>query len=148
MEKRTMFFGKSSKRKREYPTVRANFERSLAKIASKLPEESACLLLIHASGLVQAAFPPQPDEDRVSAMTAAANSLGARINRELNHGELQYVIVAGTEGIHIVTILERDLLLSLTLPKVKNLSVLLKALHEVLVEVDLFGDGSEPGEPG
>ena len=55
--------------------------------------------LVSVDGLIMAsALPPDVEEDRVSAMSAAMLSLGERIAMELGRGTLDQVYIRGGEG--------------------------------------------------
>jgi predicted regulator of Ras-like GTPase activity (Roadblock/LC7/MglB family) len=55
--------------------------------------------LVSVDGLIMAsALPPDVEEDRVSAMSAAMLSLGERIATELGRGTLDQVYIRGNEG--------------------------------------------------
>jgi predicted regulator of Ras-like GTPase activity (Roadblock/LC7/MglB family) len=55
--------------------------------------------LVSVDGLIMAsALPPDVEEDRVSAMSAAMLSLGERIAMELGRGTLDQVYIRGNEG--------------------------------------------------
>lgn len=55
--------------------------------------------VVSVDGLIMAsALPPEVEEDRVSAMSAAMLSLGERIARELGRGALDQVYVRGENG--------------------------------------------------
>ena len=48
--------------------------------------------------MIAASLPDEPPEDRVAAMSAAMLALGERIASELGRGELEQVIIKGSEG--------------------------------------------------
>jgi predicted regulator of Ras-like GTPase activity (Roadblock/LC7/MglB family) len=55
--------------------------------------------LVSVDGLIMAsALPPDVEEDRVSAMSAAMLSLGERIAMELGRGTLDQVYIRGDDG--------------------------------------------------
>ena len=55
--------------------------------------------LVSVDGLIMAsALPPDVEEDRVSAMSAAMLSLGERIAMELGRGTLDQVYIRGNDG--------------------------------------------------
>ncbi len=60
--------------------------------------------VISTDGLVMAAMlPADMDEDRVGAMSAAILSLGDRTVQELNKGDLEQVLVKGSNGYILMT---------------------------------------------
>ncbi|MEW5986183.1 MAG: roadblock/LC7 domain-containing protein [Chloroflexota bacterium] len=59
--------------------------------------------VVSADGLIIAsALPPQVDEDRLAAMSAAMLSLGDRMMTELSRGQLQQVYIRGSAGLIIL----------------------------------------------
>jgi len=77
-------------------------EQMLRSILSDLNGSSADIeasAVISSDGLTMAALLPQGvDEDRVGAMAAALLSLGERTARELARGDLEQVMVKGSNG--------------------------------------------------
>lgn len=77
-------------------------EKDLLTILGQLNSTSADIqasAVISTDGLMMAALLPQGlDQDRMGAMSAALLSLGARVARELDRGELEQVLVKGEHG--------------------------------------------------
>jgi len=60
--------------------------------------------IVSPDGLTLASsLPGAMDEERVAAMSAAMLSLGERIGRELNRGEISRILVEGEQGYGILT---------------------------------------------
>jgi predicted regulator of Ras-like GTPase activity (Roadblock/LC7/MglB family) len=60
--------------------------------------------VVSVDGLIMAsALPPEVEEDRVSAMSAAMISLGERIAEELGRGGLNQVYIKGSNGFIVLT---------------------------------------------
>ncbi len=69
--------------------------------------------LVSVDGLIMAsALPPEVEEDRVSAMSAAMLSLGERISIELRRGALEQVYIRGTNGFVILTAVGQEAVLT------------------------------------
>jgi predicted regulator of Ras-like GTPase activity (Roadblock/LC7/MglB family) len=69
--------------------------------------------LVSVDGLIIAsALPPDVEEDRVSAMSAAMLSLGERIAGELGRGLLDQVYVRGAEGYVILSAVGEEAVLT------------------------------------
>lgn len=69
--------------------------------------------LVSVDGLIIAsALPPDVEEDRVSAMSAAMLSLGERIAGELSRGMLDQVYVRGTGGYVILSAVGEEAVLT------------------------------------
>ncbi len=71
--------------------------------------------VVTTDGLSKGSFPPQTEQDRISAMTAAMLSLGERICNELGSGEMRYAIIAGTKTLQLLVVLSKDYVLELEL---------------------------------
>jgi predicted regulator of Ras-like GTPase activity (Roadblock/LC7/MglB family) len=58
---------------------------------------------VKSNGVFLGSFPSKPGvgTDRISAMSAAMSSLGERIASELRNGNMQYTLIAGTNGISL-----------------------------------------------
>lgn len=60
--------------------------------------------VVSGDGLVLASIlPPEIEEDRVAAMSAALLSLGEQISQELRRGSLEQVFVRGTDGFIVIS---------------------------------------------
>ncbi len=69
--------------------------------------------VVSVDGLTMAsALPPDVEEDRVSAMSAAMISLGERIATELGRGTLDQVYIKGQTGYLILMSIARDAVLT------------------------------------
>lgn len=69
--------------------------------------------LVSVDGLIMAsALPPDVEEDRVSAMSAAMLSLGERISKELGRGSLEQVYIRGEHGFVILSAVGQDSVLT------------------------------------
>ncbi len=69
--------------------------------------------LVSVDGLIMAsALPPEVEEDRVSAMSAAMLSLGERISIELRRGALEQVYIRGSDGFVILTAVGQEAVLT------------------------------------
>jgi predicted regulator of Ras-like GTPase activity (Roadblock/LC7/MglB family) len=91
-------------------------ERALARLCQDAPEVQWAAL-VTTTGLVVSLFPASTDldDDRIAAMCAAALSLGERITKELRHGILHFAVLAGSNGTNLVTALNQDYCLSVSL---------------------------------
>ncbi|MCS7246621.1 MAG: roadblock/LC7 domain-containing protein [Anaerolineales bacterium] len=79
---------------------------------SASPEIEASAL-VSVDGLIMAsALPPDAEEDRVSAMSAAMISLGERISTELRRGELEQVYIRGSNGFVILSAVGQEAVLT------------------------------------
>lgn len=69
--------------------------------------------VITADGLTLASsLPPEVEEERISAMSAAMLSLGERIASELQRGRLDEVYIRGDEGFVLLTSVGEDAVLT------------------------------------
>ena len=79
-------------------------------VASPEIEASA---VVSVDGLIIAsALPPEVEDDRVSAMSAAMLSLGDRIAMELGRGTLEQVYIRGKNGYVILTSIGEEAVLT------------------------------------
>ena len=70
----------------------------LKNLLASIPEVQAAAI-VSVEGLpIASALPPNTDETRLAAMTAAILSLGERAAQELGKGQLEQVFVRGTNG--------------------------------------------------
>lgn len=78
-------------------------EGILKDLEASVPEIQAAAI-VSVEGLpIAAQLPPDVDETRVAAMTAAMLSLGERAAQELGKGELEQVFISGKDGYILVT---------------------------------------------
>jgi hypothetical protein len=90
----------------EKPSVKSRTEQLVTRLrdlqASSGDVEAAAIVSV--DGLsIASLLPTGTEEDRVSAMSAAMQSLGERISTELGRGMLQQVYVKGENGYVILT---------------------------------------------
>lgn len=135
-------FGRSGdkpkrKRKSHDALNTASVEQVLANLACQMPDEPRWVALIRADGILLGCIPSQASigENRISAMSAAAFSLGERITNELRHGQVRYAMIAATEGIHLLIVLNGDFLLAFGLPPVKSFGAVFDVLQEAVLPV-------------
>ena len=118
-------------------------ERALREIAHKLPD-LRWAAIVSADGLVQTIYNPfgKQDADRISAMTAAAISLGERITNELRHGHLAYTVVTGDEGIFAGHTIGEGYVLAVGLPTAADIGTVIEALAQAasVLETASFPD--------
>lgn len=75
-----------------------NINRILRSLQSSSPDVEACALISEDGLMIASALPQHVDETRVAGMTATLSSLGTRAASELGRGEVQEVLVRGTDG--------------------------------------------------
>ncbi|MGC9333609.1 MAG: roadblock/LC7 domain-containing protein [Anaerolineae bacterium] len=95
--------------------TRSRTERMVARLKdlqASTPDIEASAV-VSVDGLIMAsALPPDVEEDRVSAMSAAMLSLGERIAGELGRGVLDQVYVRGANGYVILTAVGEEAVLT------------------------------------
>ena len=116
----------------------SELDQVLAQLAASLPEVR-WIALLNPNGVVKGHFPHElavDQEDRISAMGAAMCSLGERVSKELDGGDLHYTLVAGQKSLNLLVVLSKGLLLSLGLHPHASpdsvLSVLQKSVGSLL----------------
>ncbi len=75
-----------------------NLNRILRSLQTSSPDVEACALISEDGLIIASALPQHVDEARVGAMTATLSSLGVRAATELERGEVQEVLVRGSQG--------------------------------------------------
>ncbi len=112
----------------------AHLERLLAEIALGMPQIE-WVALVKSNGIFLSSFPSKPEmeADRISAMSAAMSSLGERIASELNDGNMQYTLIAGTDKISVTIELRPDYLLTIGLKGDVSLEGFLSQMQEVSI---------------
>jgi predicted regulator of Ras-like GTPase activity (Roadblock/LC7/MglB family) len=88
--------------------------------------------LVSVDGLIIAsALPPDVEEDRVSAMSAAMLSLGERIAGELDRGVLDQVYVRGANGYVILSAVGEEAVLTVLARKEAKLGLVFLDMRRV-----------------
>ncbi len=95
-------------------------EDILKGLLASIPEvQSAAIVSVE--GLpIASALPPDVDETRIAAMTAAILSLGERAAQELGKGVLEQVFIRGLTGYILVMAAGPNAVLTLSTPKMLN----------------------------
>ena len=75
-----------------------NLNRILRSLQSSSPDVEACALISEDGLIIASALPQHVDETRVGAMSATLLSLGTRAATELSRGDVQEVLVRGSDG--------------------------------------------------
>ena len=75
-----------------------HLNRILRALQSSSPDVEACALISEDGLIIASALPQHVDEARVGAMSATLLSLGTRAASELSRGDVQEVLVRGSEG--------------------------------------------------
>jgi len=86
--------------------------------------------VVTTSGLARGSFPPQTEQDRISAMSAAMLSLGERICNELGSGDMRYAIIAGDKTLQLLVVLSKDYVLELELRPNMSVDAVLNTVKE------------------
>ena len=96
----------------------------LKELESNIPEIEAAAV-VSAEGLpIASALPRDVDEARVAAMTAAILSLGERAAAELSKGDLEQVMIRGTEGYLISMAIGENAVLTVSASKKVRLGLI------------------------
>jgi predicted regulator of Ras-like GTPase activity (Roadblock/LC7/MglB family) len=112
------------------PPDRAQLQRLMAEIALDTPR-AEWVALVKYDGIFIGSFPAKPgvETDCISAMSAAMSSLGTRIAGELKNGDMQYTLIAGTNGITVMIELSTKYLLAIGLKKDVSIEEFLKRMQ-------------------
>ncbi len=111
------------------PVRNPQLDETLSQLVVAAPEIIRATL-VRSGGVMLATYPRQAaDNDRITIMTAAMDSLGERIAAELASGDLRYTLVAGTNGLHLMMVLSSEYLLELELRPNMSIGSALGALH-------------------
>ncbi len=112
-------------------------ERALAKLALELPAPK-WVAVVSTDGFLASCFPTASTvemEDSLSAMSAAAFSLGCRISRDLRSGDFRYSVVAGAETITLTLALDEDYMLSVGVPPSASLDSVLDTVQQSIASL-------------
>ncbi len=123
------FFGKKGT---SSLTDQAQLEHLLAEIAIKMPQVD-WIALVKSNGIFISSFPSksEAEQDRISAMSAAMASLGERIASDLENGEIQYLLIAGVNGISVTIELGPRYLVTSRLKKEASLEEFLSQMQAI-----------------
>ncbi|MHC1592232.1 MAG: roadblock/LC7 domain-containing protein [Candidatus Helarchaeales archaeon] len=112
----------------------------LKELESNIPEIEAAAI-VSAEGLpIASALPRDVDEARVAAMTAAILSLGERAAAELSKGELEQVMIRGSEGYLISMAVGENAVLTVSATKKVRLGLIFldmkRTVEKLLAELE------------
>lgn len=92
--------------------------------------------LVSPDGLTLAStLPGGMDDERVAAMAAAMLSLGERIGRELSRGQIERILVEGSQGYGILTSCTEDALLLVLADASAKLGIINLEIKTILAEL-------------
>lgn len=75
-----------------------DLNRILRALQSSSPDVEACALISEDGLMIASVLPQHVDETRIAGMSATLSSLGTRAASELERGDVQEVLVRGSEG--------------------------------------------------
>ncbi|NVM28760.1 MAG: roadblock/LC7 domain-containing protein [Candidatus Helarchaeota archaeon] len=105
--------------------IAEKLQKFLIELESQIPEIEASAV-VSAEGLpIASALPRNVDETRVAAITAVMLNMGERATMEFNKGELNQVIVRGSEGILVSMAAGEDAVLTVSATHDARLGILL-----------------------
>jgi predicted regulator of Ras-like GTPase activity (Roadblock/LC7/MglB family) len=84
----------------------------LRELQSSSPDIEASAVVSVDGLTIASALPPDAEEDRVSAMSAAMLGLGEKITKELGKGHLEQVYIKGDNGYVIIMSIGEDAVLT------------------------------------
>jgi uncharacterized protein len=84
----------------------------LRELQSSSPDIEASAVVSVDGLTIASALPPDAEEDRVSAMSAAMLGLGEKITKELGKGHLEQVYIKGNNGYVIIMSIGDDAVLT------------------------------------
>jgi predicted regulator of Ras-like GTPase activity (Roadblock/LC7/MglB family) len=84
------------------------------------------------NGVVQATYDPFQKEqpDRILATASAVLSLGERVFRKLQHGQLSHLTLAGDTGVIVVQPVGKEYILAISIPPSTETSTAVNALAQ------------------
>lgn len=110
----------------------------LTDLRSSSPDVEASAV-VSVDGLTMATdLPPDIEEDRVAAMSAAMLSLGARISNELGRGELDQVYVHGAAGYVILMAIAEQAVLTVLAGNSVRLGLLFMDMRRITHQLERY----------
>ena len=105
-------------------------ERALREVARRVPDLHWATIA-SADGIVQATYDPfcREQHDRIQALVSSVLSLGERVFRKLQRGELNYLTLAGDAGVIVVCPVGKEYMLAVSTPT-KQVSAATDALAQ------------------
>lgn len=86
--------------------------------------------------IIASALPSDVEEDRVSAMAAAMQSLGERIASELGRGVLAELYIRGDAGYVLMTGVGEEALLTALTREAANLGLIFLEMHRAAEDIE------------
>jgi predicted regulator of Ras-like GTPase activity (Roadblock/LC7/MglB family) len=105
------------------PTKTEQLAAIIASMHEAIPELFG-VMIASIDGLAVAHDLPEPDAERIAAMSAAALGLGARITERTNVGTLTETIIRGTQGHLVVYAAGKHAVLVMSGPLTANLTLM------------------------
>ena len=130
-------------------TRAGRLDRAIRELLSETNELEA-VAIVSFDGLPMAsAMPPDMDEDRVAAMSAALLSLGERASEGLGKGELSQVYIEGEEGTVFLVSAENEAVVVAVAAKGAKVGLMLYEVKRTAVKIaQILRRTEEDPEPG
>ena len=100
------------------------------------PEIEASAVVSLDGLIIASALPHGVEEDRVSAMSAAMQSLGERIAQELGRGRLDQVYIKGEKGYVILMSIGNEAVLTVLAREQVKLGLILLDMRHAVTEIE------------
>jgi predicted regulator of Ras-like GTPase activity (Roadblock/LC7/MglB family) len=114
-------------------------ERALREVARRVPDLHWATIA-SLDGVVQATYDPfcREQHDRIQALVSSVLSLGERVFRKLQRGELSYLTLAGDTGVIVVRPVGKAYILAISIPPSTETSVAVGTLAQMATVLEVI----------
>lgn len=112
-----------------------NMNKLLRGLQTSCPDVQASALVSEEGLVIASALPSHVDESRVAAMSATLLSLGTRAAAELERGQIEEVLVRGSDGYAVMMNAGQGTLLLVLASKVAKLGLIFLDMRRAAAEI-------------
>ena len=121
------------------PVATPALERALREVARRVPDLHWATIA-SSDGIVQATYDPfcRERHDRIQALVSSVLSLGERVFRKLQQGELSYLTLVGDTGVIVVRPVGKEYILAISIPPSREMSVAVDTLAQAATVLEVI----------
>ncbi|MGQ4914536.1 MAG: roadblock/LC7 domain-containing protein [Candidatus Asgardarchaeia archaeon] len=114
----------------------SGLQEILVSLQKNIPNIQAAAIISQEGLPIASILPENVDDIKIAAMTAAMLSLGERAAMELQRGEMEELIISGSEGYVITMAAGKNAVLTVSIPSTVKLGLIFHFMRPAAQEIE------------